>query len=707
MADFDPDSPLPLLRRDLKIFQGPDEPDGSPTFSIFDPLRAQYFRIAWGESEIIRLSYPGISLNKLIDRLKNESTLKTNPEEVLQFFNMAHRLNLLEQTKDSETIIKEKKAATHSIWQKILFNYLYFRIPVLNPDQFLAKTLKYVRPLVSWPAILIYCFLSLIGLYFLLTQLDSYINTFSYFFNLEGLLIYGSALFGVKLIHEFSHAYTAKFYRLHVPTMGFAIILLYPVMYTDVTDGWKLKNRKHRMAISMAGVLSELIVAGLSTLGWALTEPGMLHSAFFVLSSITILSSLLMNLNPMMRFDGYYFLSDLWGIDNLQGRSFEVARWKLREWLLGLKMPPPEDNLYPERIYGMVLFSIATWIYRLFLYTAIALFVYFQFTKSLGIFLFIIEVIVFFIWPVLWEYTALKERWKYFERNPRAYATFTILGLIALWLIVPLPHTLTFPAIVIAHQEQQIYSPIEGEILSIKVQRGDTVQKDQLLMEVVDPLLDNERKIVEIKMNASQAEYNLAMKKEETRPLLSEKKAEIATFEQKLREVNQKLSSGKITAPFDGVISMWDDTLKPGRFIAKDTGFGKISTLHQLEVLSFIPERDVGAFQEGTEVSFHITLPPETLTGIVTRLNPNRLKQLKYEALASIYQGDIPTVQDPKTGQIKILPTYYPILIDLKQDPLQPRIGQTGTIRVVGPWRSLAWEGLKTVLNLFWRESGF
>lgn len=699
--------PLPSFRRDLKIFKGPDEPDGSPTFNLFDPIKAQYYRFTWAESEIIKNAVPNIRLSQLVDRINSNSTLRVSKEELTQFYNMAFQLGLLEQNKPSETLIMEKEKTTQSLFTKILHNYLYFRIPLLNPDKFLTKTLKYVRPLVSWPAFILYIVLSLLGLFFLAFQFERYVNTFGYFFNFEGLIIYGATLFVVKIIHEFSHAYTAKFYKLHVPTMGAAIILLYPVMYTDVTDGWKLRNRKHRMAISIAGVTSEIIIAGISTLGWALTEPGLLHSMFFVLSSITLLSSLLVNINPMMRFDGYYMLSDLWGIDNLQSRSFEVARWKLREWLLGFKLPPPEENLSEERITGMVAYSVATWIYRLFLYTAIALFVYYQFTKSLGIFLFMLEVIIFFIWPVVWEIQALKARWPYFKRNTRASVTAGVIAIIAAWFIVPLPHTLTFPAIVIAEEEQNLFSPIEGMVSSVHIKRGDLVKKDQLILEVTDPKLVYEKAFTQAKKSQAEAEYQVSISKEDSRPFLSESQAEIETQSQKLNEITNKIDSGKVKALIEGKISLWDTTLKPGTYVGRDQPIGKIATENKLQVLALVPEREIVALSDNKEVQFHITLPPETLHGKVIRLNPNRLSQLKHQALASIYHGDIPTTEDKKTGKMKVVPTYYPVLIELEQAPVQPRIGQTGTIRVVGPWRSLAWEGIKNVLNLFWRESGF
>ena len=227
--------------------------------------------------------------------------------------------------------------------------------------------------------------------------------TFTYFFNLEGAFIYAIAIIIVKIIHEFAHAYTAKYYKLYVPTMGIAMIVLWPVLYTDVTEGWKLQKRSQRLAISFAGIAAETIVAGISTFFWGISEPGLFQSVCFVIASVTWISTLVINLNPAMRFDGYYIMCDLTGIDNLQLRAFNYTRWQLRKWLLGLDVPCPEDLVTPQRKYGMIIYTIYTWIYRLFLYTAIAVFVYYKFTKALGVFLFLVEIIVFLMLPFFSE----------------------------------------------------------------------------------------------------------------------------------------------------------------------------------------------------------------------------------------------------------------------------------------------------------------
>src|SRR5690606_32070695 len=129
---------------------------------------------------------------------------------------------------------------------------------------------------------------------------------------------------------------------------------------------------------------------------------GIFKSAAFILATTSWVLSLVINLNPFMRFDGYYILSDLLGVKNLQQRSFALGKWKLRETLFRLNLPPPEV-LDKSLISKLVIYAWGVWIYRFFLFLGIALLVYHFFFKVLGIILFIVEILWFIVLPIAKE----------------------------------------------------------------------------------------------------------------------------------------------------------------------------------------------------------------------------------------------------------------------------------------------------------------
>ena len=180
-------------------------------------------------------------------------------------------------------------------------------------------------------------FIGVSGLYLVARQWDTFLNSFLYFFNLNGLFFYILAILCIKIFHEFGHAYTATRYGCKVSTIGVAFLVMFPVMYTDASDAWRLKSRRKRLYIDAAGMITELYIACVATFLWAFLPDGIMRSIVFMVATSSWILSLAINLNPFMRFDGYYILSDLWHLDNLQARAFKFGKWKLRKILFEYK----------------------------------------------------------------------------------------------------------------------------------------------------------------------------------------------------------------------------------------------------------------------------------------------------------------------------------------------------------------------------------
>lgn len=154
--------------------------------------------------------------------------------------------------------------------------------------------------------------------------------------------------------------------------------------------------------IALAGVKVELSLAALATLTWSFLPDGPLRTATVLLATTTWLTSLAVNLNPFMRFDGYYLLSDMLRMPNLQEGAFAQARWKMREWLFGWNAPAPE--IFAARSHlGLTVYAFGTWLYRLVLYLSIAFLVYHFTIKLAGVLLMAVEVIWFIALPVARE----------------------------------------------------------------------------------------------------------------------------------------------------------------------------------------------------------------------------------------------------------------------------------------------------------------
>lgn len=697
--------PLPMFREDLILHPGPTDPDGCPTYNVQDPLTGQYFKITWAEAHVMQAMRPGMTAEDIVKKLAKTTTLRLTPDEVEQFFTQAAQLKLLNVYRPSEQVYEEAEKGKTDWVKWLMLHYLYFRVPLVRPDKFLARTLPLVMPLVSPVAVFAYIFLTLIGLIMLTGQFTEYLHTFTYFFNLEGIITYAITITIVKIIHEFAHAYTAKYYGIHVPTMGIAFLVLWPVLYTDVTDSWKLKDRRERLAISTAGMAAEFTIAGLCTLGWVLSTPGLLQSAFFLVSSITWITSLFININPALRFDGYYILSDLWGIDNLQQRAFAVTRWRFRQWFLGMVLPCPEERLSKKNERRMILYAVFTFIYRLFLYTAIAIFVYYAFTKALGVFLFILEILLFFIWPVAWEISDLYAQRQHFHWNRRFTTTSAVFVAIALWFILPLPHMQTFPAISVPAVEQRIYMPFPGIVDQIYIQREEAVKAGDPILKLSSRPIETQVEILNLDKQISEAEIHILQNDEKNKPYLKEKLSELAAKNEKLIGFMARQEKSLILSSIDGKVYYLDAHVIPGQFVQENQMIGIIAKKDPMNVVGFIPELNTHVVHLDQEVYFRVKRPFERYKGKIVDIQSLRSNILIYPPLASIYGGDLPT-HEPVKGTIKLVESYYTVRIELEGDDRDLRFDQVGLIEVEGPWESKASHLWKRLLNIIWRESG-
>ncbi len=699
------DRPLPQFRKDLQLYKGPDEIDGSPTYNLFDPVRAQYYKVSWSEALILQHLRPGMTPDDLLKEINSTSTLKITAGDIQFFFEDALRHHLLAVPRSSDQVAYEAEKIKPHPLKWLLYNYLYFRIPLLWPDKFLKATLPYVRPLVSSPAVFLYALITLLGLYLLIERFDQFLHTFPYFFNLQGVIAYALGLTAIKVIHEFAHAYTAAYYGIHIPNMGVALIVLWPVLYTNVTDSWKLAKRRQRLAISIAGIAAELVIAGISTLGWAISPPGMLQSVFFVIASITWVSTLIINLNPAMRWDGYYLLCDLWGVDNLQTRAFSMTRWKLRQWLLGIDVPPPEEVAH-SRMTGFFVYTIYTWIYRVFLYTTIALFVYYAFTKSLGILLFIFEVVIFLLWPIYWELEELAKLKTHIRINTRLLITSIVVGVGALWFFLPLPHMEYFPGITVPQQEQILYVPEDARIEKIYVKRNQQVKKGDPLIDFTSEKLNNKIAVTEVEIALIEKQIELLQVEDQGVSYIPEKMAELARYQEELTTLKGKRKELSLHSTINGFVYALQDSLKPGLWVNHDSAIGKIGEKGLEKVICFVPENRFNTIVKGQKARFRVNSDLKVYPGYISEVNPVRSQFLLYPPLASIFKGDLPVTQE-KDGRLRLTESYYPVEVELNVTEAGTlRYGETGMVEVKGPWRSKFYELVRYLSGLLIRESG-
>lgn len=705
---------IPPLRGDLKFSPGPFLKDGSPTLTLYDPVQNRFYRMGWPASELLA-RWSLADMDKIIACVNRETTLRVTSEDIqtLKQFLLMNCLfeplgpDVLNHLKSN--VIRRKE----SFLKWLLLNYLFIRIPLSHPDRFLDATLPAVRMLVSRPFLCLLGLAACLTLFLIMPRWEAFTHTFLYFFSLEGVVLYALAIFFVKIIHELGHAYTAKHYGVNVPTMGIAFLIFWPVLYTDNSDAWRLNDRAARMAIVGAGTLAELGLAVLATLTWCFLSDGPIRSACFVVATVTWISSLLINFNPFLRFDGYYLLSDFLDVPNLQARAFALGKQFLRKIVLGLESPCPEPFSSGKKTL-LISYAYSTWLYRLALFTAIALMVYHLFFKALGIFLFVTEMIWFVVRPV---YRELHIWWRIFKSqdsgrsgfgNLRVLCLLLLLICFLILLIIPWNSYIHAPALLRSGPSIRIYPPFSAQIKTVQMKNGQKVRAGDTLFVLNSP---------QLAFRERQAETQVRMLEEllrrqfthtdllEQSQIIQRQLAEASAELQGCRIQKKQL---RVAAPMDGRITDMAEGLRPGIWVSKRQFVAVLVNRDEAIVEGYLTEASLESVKPGDSARFYMENRDAPAIGCtVHEIAPTSSRTLNALYLASVYGGDIPVSLEKEDMLIPYESFYRIILTPVIPDGKHPHQVVRGSVLVRGKPQSLIHRAWVRVIAVLIRESGF
>ena len=697
---------LPVLRDDLQLQSGPTSANGMPSWTIYDPLRGRYFRIGWAAFQMLsRWSIK--SASALLEQIRNETTCLLSEQDLRDFIRFLFVNNLTVQpiTTDYHAYLHQYRASHPPWYTQLVHNYLFFRIPLLRPDRFLRKTLPYLQRCFDVRVLYILLIMGLLGIYLVSRQWDVFGATFLHFFNWDGALWYGVAVVFAKLLHELGHAYSAAYYGCRVPVIGLAFMALFPMPYTDVTDAWRLTSRRQRVIIGAAGIVTELALAVFATLAWSFLPDGSLRSAAFVLASTTWVVTLTINLSPFMRFDGYYMLSDAWGIDNLQSRAFALARWRIRRLLFGNVAEKPEalPLSYENK---MVVYAFITWFYRLVVFAGLALMVYQFFFKLLGLILFAVEIVWFILRPVVNELREWHKLGLGLLSVQRVSVLTGLIGFILLILVMPWNGTTRIPAVLEATRHTTLYAPEAGRVDAVMVKAEQYVDAGQVLLILKSPKLDGEIRLSEKRLDF----YRLRLERAAT---IQEASADMRVAMQQWSAESARLSGLKkqlerlvIRAPFAGKVMDLAQALHAQRWLDTSLPLATLVAPDQAVVHAIADEDARAVLAVGQTGRF---VPDDGLSRAididVIEIDSFNISQLDRPYLASAFGG---AVAVRKNASGKFIPTSSVFSVSLNAPAAHaPAQIQKGTAIINATPRSYVGRFVDAATALLVRESGF
>jgi putative peptide zinc metalloprotease protein len=698
---------LPPLREELALYPGPAALDGSPSWTLHDPVRNQFYRIAWPEFEMLSRWDAGDAAS-LLQRLRDETTLDLDAEDIggVTRFLVGHNLVRVHGAEGTKFLAaRAERQRQHWAWW-LLKNYLFLRIPLVRPNRLLDAAYPWIRWVFTPTFRRVVLVTALLSLYLVARRWDEYLDTFSYLFSIEGAFYFALTLTVLKVVHELGHAFTAKRYGCRVPSMGLALLVLWPVLYTDVTESWKLPSRGQRLAVGMSGMMAELSCAIFASLAWSFLPDGPMRSAAFLVSTTSWVSTLLINLSPFMRFDGYFVFSDWLEMPNLHQRSFALARWWQRERLFGLGEPPPEELPAGRRRF-VIAFAFATWLYRLSLFVGIAALVYHFAFKLLGIVLMAVEVGYFIVRPIWMEGVAL---WKLRDKlhlGLRPLATGLVLALLILVLVVPWRSAVEAPALLKTRHADTVFAPEAGaRIAAINVKDGAVVAKGAALIELDSPDLV-------FKLGQARTDVAVLQWQIETQGMAPDllARSRVAEHEYEAayaqyRALAAEVARLHVVAPMAGKVVDVADDLRPGLWLPPKTRLLSMVDPASGEIEAYVYEADLRRIEVGDEATFY----PEggwapALAARVVAIDRANTRLLPAAYLASRFGGEIP-VRETRQGELVPERAVYRIVLAPEGVGEAPSRVLRGRVMIQGSAESLAARAWRSILAIVVRESG-
>ncbi|WP_226701839.1 biotin/lipoyl-binding protein [Microbulbifer elongatus] len=497
----------PPLRTDLQFHRAKESDAHNETWLLYDPLRGQYLELGELELLVLQLWDCG-SAEKVAAAIAQQQGCAVDPRQVESVARFVADNELLQT--DSGTL--SAKLAAASPMQKRLVQLqqsLFWRRPLFVPELSSRLLLPLARCTGQpW----FYGLLLLASLIAALSVAQHWPEFIAYFdasWNPVGALSFFACYLLLSLVHELGHASVARHYGIRANSVGVGLIALMPIMFSEITDAWRLPRRA-RLHISAAGVTFELVLGVFAALAWCLLDDGPLRALTFYLFTTSLFTTLMINANPLMKFDGYYLLSDYSGEKNLQ----QTANTTLRLWLWSMLLR--SHQLPGGRRQGLlVLFGLASLTYRLMVFTLISYAAYQLLFKAAGVIIFLLCLGLLLIIPAYREVVSFLAHLRE-QRQPQFGDTsppkekantmapppgqeshvhqrilqslrmfrprvFLSLGILTAVLMIPLPWPVQLPAATFFAQEQKVMAPAGAILQSLPVQRGDTVNAGQLI----------------------------------------------------------------------------------------------------------------------------------------------------------------------------------------------------------------------------------
>ncbi len=353
------------LRSDLVVSR--QDLPGGEVFVVKDPVVGRFVRLKAPEHFIAR-QFDGVTtLEEIRRRAEEHFGGELSRETLEQFTTKLQNLGLLvPESGQMAPALRSAKAG------RVRGNVFYLRFKVFDPDRLLERAIPKLRFLFTRQFAWFSVAVILAAVAVMVVNWQELHLSLSRLYRPETILLAWVTLLSIVVGHEFSHGLTCKRFGGKVHEIGLLLIYLQPAMYCNVSDAWLFPEKRKRLLVTLAGAWFEVFCWALATLFWRLTDPSTLANYLALVVATTLGIKTLFNLNPLIKLDGYYLLSDYLEIPNLRKNALEYIGSCLRRIIharqpLAVRPSARERRIY--WLYGILAGSYSGWFLGIILFS--------------------------------------------------------------------------------------------------------------------------------------------------------------------------------------------------------------------------------------------------------------------------------------------------------------------------------------------------
>jgi putative peptide zinc metalloprotease protein len=604
--------------------------------------------------------------------------------DVIQLLTQLYFANLLhfETAADSAKLFERYRKRKQRELKSRLLGIMFMRIPLLDPEQLLKRMLPALKYLISPAGAILW--LAVVGTAFKLVidHFGALADQAQGILAPDNLFLLYAGLVVVKSLHEFGHAMACRRFGGEVHTMGVMFLVFTPLPYMDATSSWSFRSRWQRALVGGAGMIMELFVAALAVFLWANTGQGTLHSLAYNIMFVASVSTVLFNANPLLRFDGYYILSDLLDIPNLGTRANQHLRHLMERHLFGYRESVSPARSFKEAFWLSV-FGVMSGIYRVVVFTGIIFFVADKFLLA-GMIMALLCVISWGVVPLFRLMTYLASSPRLAKTRVRATAVclgflLSVIAFLALW---PFPNRFRAPGVLETIQYTQVINEAPGFVKEVFVASGAEVREGAPLVGLADRELDLAMEAALAQRREARAMELRAMSKgaADLQPILKR----LETIEVRLKDLEGKRDALTVRARQPGVWVSPNIRDLVGAWVNRGAVLGKIVNRSDFRFSAVVSQGEAAELFNGQIRKVEIRVRGqggENLDVSGYKIIPFRQEKLPSAALGWRGGGDVAVSAKDQSGHQTVEP-FFQIYADLKPAPDAVLLhGRSGKIR--------------------------